>query len=68
MGAALGNQNHRVHEAEFIENARYLWDKEGLSAVWIGHIMGVNKNVIIGIAHRNHFKARPSPLPRDTTS
>ena len=45
----------------FIAKARRRWDK-GLSASKIGAELGVTKNVIIGIAHRNGFSARPSPL------
>ena len=53
-----------VHTANVVANARWLWEKEGLSARKIGEAMGLSKDVIIGIAHRNNFPARPSPIKR----
>lgn len=46
---------------ETVRKARNLWDS-GLSAQKIGIELGVSKNVVIGIAHRNNFPPRPSPL------
>jgi hypothetical protein len=48
-------------DLQFIEAARSLW-REGLTASEIGSRLGVTKGVIIGIAHRNRFPARPSPI------
>lgn len=50
-----------VHSAEFIASALALW-RGGFSATSIGDKLGVSKNVIIGIAHRNNFPPRPSPI------
>lgn len=52
-----------VHSDETIARARELWAM-GLSTSEIGRAMGVNKNVIVGIAHRNGFPGRPSPIKR----
>jgi hypothetical protein len=52
-----------MHSAETIERARALW-RQGYSAAEIGRRMNVSKNVIIGIAHRNSFAPRPSPIKR----
>lgn len=63
-------QNHRgdqCHSAAFIENLRKLWDR-GLSASETARIanaalgVNINKDMVIGIAHRNGFAARPSPI------
>lgn len=55
---------HGFHTPEFIGRARALWH-EGLSTAKIGRKLGVSKNVIVGVAHRNEgFPARPSPIRR----
>jgi len=54
---------HLTHAPETIALARALWDA-GLSTAEIGLIMNVTKNAIVGIAHRNDFPARPSPIKR----
>lgn len=41
-----------------IEIARRLWDKEDMSASQIGKIMRRTRNSVIGVAHRNKFKAK----------
>lgn len=46
-----------VHPEEFIQKARALWDK-GLTMSQIGKRLGVNKDVISGIKHRNKFPRR----------
>lgn len=46
---------------EFIAEARKCWER-GLSTAAIGKELGVTKNVIVGVAHRNGFPPRPSPL------
>ena len=48
---------------EFIAAAKLRWEA-GLSASKIGSQMGVSRDVIIGIAHRHGFSARPSPIVR----
>lgn len=48
--------------SEFIARARAFWD-EGLSVREIGRILCVSHNTIVGVAHRNGFTPRPSPLP-----
>jgi DNA-directed RNA polymerase sigma subunit (sigma70/sigma32) len=53
----------RIHSPDFIVRARRLWD-EGHSASEVARRMNVTKNVIIGIADRNDFPARPSPIRR----
>lgn len=54
---------NRVHSDGAIAFARELWDA-GLSINRIGNQMGVTRNVIVGIAHRNEFPPRPSPIRR----
>jgi len=41
-----------------IEIARRLWDDEDMSASQIGKIMRRTRNSVIGVAHRNKFKAK----------
>ena len=48
---------------EFIEAARSLW-AQGLTSSEIGRRLKVTKNVVIGIARRNNFPDRPSPIKR----
>lgn len=52
-----------IHSDETIACARELWAM-GLSTSEIGRAMGVTKNVIVGLAHRNQFAPRPSPIKR----
>lgn len=47
--------------APFVSAALLFWH-DGLSASEIGRHLGVTKNVIIGVAHRNDFPERPSPI------
>lgn len=54
-----------IHPSETIAAARSLWD-EGHSTATIGKRLGVTKNVIVGLASRNDFPARPSPLKQMT--
>jgi len=58
-----GPKSLRHHGDEFIAQARTLWDRE-LTASQVARELGVKKNVISGIAHRNGFTPRPSPLRR----
>lgn len=56
------------HEATLVERARELW-KAGLSAQVIAKRLtskerDLSKNAVIGIAHRNGFPSRPSPIQR----
>lgn len=46
---------------ETIERARALWDS-GLSAADVAAEMGLTKNQVCGIAHRNGFATRTSPV------
>ena len=57
-----------AHQPWFIAECRRLWGA-GLSAQRIAAAMqpllpGMTKNAVIGIAHRNGFPARPSPIQR----
>lgn len=63
VGQLLGPRGDKMpdHTDEFIAQARSLWD-EGHSTSEIGRRMNVTKNVIVGVAHRNDFPPRPSPL------
>jgi len=54
-----------IHGPDFITLARRLWD-DGHSASEVARRMRVTKNVVIGIAHRNNFPPRPSPIRRVT--
>jgi len=54
---------NRLHAESFILKARRLWF-DGMSASQIGDELGVTKNVIVGIAARNDFPPRPSPIKR----
>lgn len=50
-------------DVESISYARARWDT-GLPAAEIAREMGISKNCIIGLAHRNDFTGRPSPIRR----
>ena len=50
-----------VHSDAFFAKARVLWD-EGLSARDIAKRLKVTKNAISGLAFRNKFPPRPSPI------
>lgn len=52
---------HPEHTPEFIAEARALRDR-GMSFSQIGRALGVSKNVIIGISHRNDWPTGPSPI------
>ena len=54
-------QSHRWHSEERIAQARVLWD-QGVTTADIAQRMGVTKNSIVGLAHRNGFTPRPSPI------
>lgn len=65
-GVTAGRGKPAPHEPEVIQAARVLWEK-GLSAQRIALCLTskerpMSKSVIIGIAHRNHFPRRPSPI------
>jgi hypothetical protein len=62
-GEGNTNRERENHKHATIETARCFWS-EGLSTAEIGRRMGVTKNVIVGIARRNGFPARPSPIRR----
>ena len=47
-----------------IAKLRALW-AEGLSTAEIGRRMGVQKNAVVGKAHRLNLPSRPSPIRRD---
>lgn len=47
----------------FVAEARRLW-ATGLSIRQIGKELGVTLNVVVGVAHRNNFPPRPSPIKR----
>lgn len=51
------------HPPSFIRTAKALW-REGLSISEIGRRMGVTRNVIAGISHRQGFPGRGSPIRR----
>lgn len=44
-----------------LQRVRQLWDA-GLSTAEIGRQVGRTKNTVCGIAHRNAFPSRPSPI------
>lgn len=50
-------------DQDCISFARMRWD-EGAFASEIAEEMGVTRNSIVGIAHRNNFPPRPSPIRR----
>lgn len=52
-----------AHDDETIRTCRYLWGR-GMSISAIGVWLNVTRNVVVGIAHRNQFPARPSPIKR----
>jgi len=54
-----GEVNHHDWTRESIATLRQLWD-EGLSATRIAMKMGLNKNQVIGKAHREGFPKRPA--------
>lgn len=60
----IGCYGQPPYDRESIERVREFWNL-GLSASMIGSYCGVTKNVVIGIAHRNDFPSRPSPIIRD---
>jgi hypothetical protein len=51
------------HSDEFIAKVRAIWDR-GFTAGRIAGILNVSKNAISGIARRNGFAPRPSPIKR----
>ena len=57
IAAGVPRRTKEKNTAEIIRSARRLWSR-GMSASQIGEAMGVTKNVVIGIAHRNDFPAR----------
>lgn len=62
----MGNRNRlRPHHPKtLIEQARQLWN-DGLTASEISRRMiGLTRNAICGIAYRNDFKPRTSPIRR----
>jgi hypothetical protein len=59
------------HSIETIKEARRLWDA-GLTAGTIADALStserkITRNAIIGLAHRNNFPERPSPIIRRRT-
>lgn len=65
-GITAGRGKPAPHAPEVIQAARVLWEK-GLSAQRIALCLTskerpMSKCVISGIAHRNHFPRRPSPI------
>jgi len=50
-----------MHPPKTIARARQLWGR-GLSMTEIGKAMGVSKNIVAGLSHRNGFPERPSPI------
>ena len=53
----------RPHTPETIQQVRDLWN-QGLSANTIAKQLGMAKNSVIGMAHRNGFAARESPIKK----
>lgn len=51
------------HPAELVETARYLWGL-GMSMSKCAMALGISRNAVSGIAHRNDFPARLSPIRR----
>ena len=51
---------------ERVDDLMRLWD-EGHSASYIGKMLGVTKNAVVGKAHRLKLPARPSPIRRMAT-
>lgn len=59
---SCGCDTPSARETEFIDAARNLWNS-GLSMTAVGERLGVTRNVIAGIKHRNGgFAARCSPI------
>lgn len=54
---------HRVHTDDVLRTCRRLWNA-GMSISAIGVRLNVTRNVVVGIAHRNGFPGRPSPIKR----
>lgn len=54
---------YAIHSPETVLTARAFWDV-GYSIREIGKRMGVTLNVVAGLAHRNNFPPRPSPIRR----
>lgn len=57
------DEARRVHPRTFIAQALLLWES-GHPVAEIGRRLGVTKDTIIGVAHRNNFPSRPSPIKR----
>lgn len=58
------NRRRHTHSDDTISRARVLW-WQGHSTSEIGRRLGITKNAVVGIAHRNEgFPARPSPIRR----
>lgn len=54
---------YRVHTDDVLRTCRRLWNA-GMSISAIGVRLNVTRNVVAGIAWRNDFPARPSPIKR----
>ncbi|HEY8749950.1 MAG TPA: hypothetical protein VIM11_18345 [Tepidisphaeraceae bacterium] len=63
IGQVAGPRGFRKHPKDWIEEARSLWT-DGLTMSEVAHRLDVDRDVIAGIAHRNDFDARPSPIKR----
>lgn len=55
--------NGQARDDEFVLAARKLWDL-GYTISAAGRKLGVTRNVVVGVAHRNHFPPRKSPIKR----
>ena len=67
--AARGNRNRcrPDHEKIVILTARMLWD-EGYTAGQIAPAIGLSRSAVCGVAHRNDFPPRPSPIRSSTNA
>ena len=63
LGLEPGDRD-RTHSPEFVVKALRLWTGNSLSAAQIGKRLGTTRHVIIGVARRNGFPAKPSPIRR----
>lgn len=57
----------QYHSPASIAGVRTYWDA-GLTLTQIGRKIGVTRNVVAGIVHRNKFTPRPSPIRRTASS
>lgn len=62
-GREFGITGERVGQIAGRKGTQFFWDVESISYARARE-MGISKNCIIGVAHRNDFTGRPSPIRR----